>query len=211
MTRIWSRSWSRSRLLMMGVCLSSLSLAACATLGETQPQPAPEMKPPRLPTPAEETDSALGSVRRSGPIPADIQPVLQKAAVSAFADTFGPNTDLVHTEVVGCFASGCLFQVTYRDRCVQRASKHDLFTDAAGARLRTWPGGISQTPPVVLSDGRIQVTWALLISDAPERRARLEGLLGPAPVARPIIVPDVCTATKAAPIQERPPMQGTIK
>jgi hypothetical protein len=200
MNQIWSRSWSSCPLLILGA-----SLASCVTTGGEAEVATPV--PPR-PTPAQETQAVIGAVNKSGEVPADIQPVLQKAAASAFDETFGaPSPDLVQVQSMGCFASGCLFQVTYRDRCVELAFKKRL-TDAANARLRSWPGTIYQTPPVALRDGRVQVTWTLLIADSSDRRARLDALLKPAMVPAATIKPDICAAVSAAANQDSTPAQG---
>ena len=201
MNQIWSRSWSSCLLLMVGV-----SLASCVTTGGEADLAKPI--PPR-PTPAQETQSVIGAVNKSGEVAPDIQPVLQKAAASAFAETFGaPGGDLVQVEDKGCFASGCLFQVTYRDRCVEQVFKRRL-TETADARLRSWPGTIYQTPPVAQPDGRIQATWTLLISDSQDRRARLAALLKPPMVPGATIKPDICAAVSAAAgLQDKTPAQG---
>ena len=206
MTRIWSRSWSAGRLMALGVSLSPVFLAACATTGESE-QPAPIQPPPRL-TPEQETQSVLDGVRKAGDAPADLKPILEKAAEAAFSQTFGPSSDAVMTERSGCSAGGCLFQVTYRDRCAQIAFKQ-LFTDRAMARLRDWPGTIYRTPPIKLADGRIQMTWALLLTDAQASRPRLEALLKPPVKQAEVIKPDVCLNASPAGLKDTTPAQGT--
>ena len=214
MTRIWSRSWSAGRRLMvLGVSLAPVFFAACATTGGETEQNSQLQLPPR-PTPEQETQTVLDGVRKAGEAPADLKPILEKAAEEAFTQTFGPSNDTVMTERSGCSIGGCLFQVTYRDRCAQIAFKRQ-FIDNGMARLRDWPGTIYRTPPITLPDGRIQMTWALLLPDAQASRQRLELLLKP-PMKRPdALKPDVCVnpspAVKPAGLNNATPMQGTAK
>lgn len=209
MTRIWSRSWSAGRLMALGVSLASGALAACVTTGEAE-QP-PVVAPPR-PTPEQETQGVIDGVRKAGDPPADLKPILEKAAEAAFTQTFGPSPDGVMTERGGCFAAGCLFQVTYRDQCAAIAFKH-LFTEQAMARLRDWPGTIYRTPPIKLADGRIRMTWALLLADAQAQRPRLEALLSPPIKQAEVIKPNVCVGANPAPapagLKNPTPTQGT--
>jgi hypothetical protein len=205
MTRIWSRP--AGQWLVLGVSLASGSLASCTTLGEAE-QP-PVVAPPR-PTPEQETQSVVEGVKKAGDPPAELKPILEKAAEAAFTQTFGPSDDTVMTERGGCFAAGCLFQVTYRDQCAAINFKH-LFTEKAMARLRDWPGTIYRTPPIKLADGRIRMTWALLLTDAQAQRPRLEALLNPPIKQAEVIKPDVCVGANPAPagLKNPTPMQGT--
>ncbi|HET6150344.1 MAG TPA: hypothetical protein VFH68_22585 [Polyangia bacterium] len=202
----WSHSWPLGPLLVFAICVS-----ACATTGEGEMKPPDLPPPPPRPTPDQETQTVIGSVQKSGEVAPDIQPILFKAAEAAFGQTFdNPDPSVVQIDRGGCFGSGCLFFVTYHDRCAADAFKQRL-TDVAAARLRDWPGTIYQTPPMKMPDGRIRVTWALLLAETPNRRARLEALLQPAPPVVGVLKPDVCvrlTPASAGVNPSRPPTPG---
>jgi len=210
MTRIWSRGWSVGRLMVLGVSVGgSLAfglLAGCVT--------EPELKPPARPSPEQETQTIVDAVRKAGEAPGDLGKILENAAEAAFTQTFGPSNDAVMTKRDVCSAGGCLFEVIYRDQCAQIAFKQQ-FTANVLARLREWPGPIYRTPPIKLPDGRIRMTWALLLADAPAHRVRLQALLD-APKKQPdALRPDVCVnpgpAGGPAGVKGPTPLQGATK
>ena len=200
---------SRSRGRHLGpLLLVSVSIAACVTTSEAdRSSPPPLSQPPLRQTAAQETQTVVEAVQKSGDVPPDIQPILFRAAEAAFVETFGnPDPALARIERGGCFAGGCLFFVTFPDRCAELAFKQ-RFSEVAHTRLHSWPGPVYRSPAIKAPDGRIHQTWALLLAETPDRRARLETLLHPARPPVGAIRLDVCASINPAP-KDNPAPQG---
>jgi len=198
------RSWS-VRVSFLGCLLSGLSLFSCATVDT----PFEGQKLPKPQSPEEETKTVVGAVQGAGDAPADVKDLLSKAADAVFDQTFGSSSpDAERPGRAACYRAGCLHHVIYRDLCVALDAKRAAI-GIPNARLLDWPGAIYKTPGVRLADGRLDVTWALLVSDPQSDRARLEALLKPAVPEKPIFRPEVCRRAGSADIGIKPTAPAT--
>ena len=200
------RSWSSGALyvgLSSGFGVLLVGLVGC--FAPVDPPP-----PPRRPTADQERAMVVDSVKASGPPSQENKVLFDGAAAAALDGTFGPSLPDANRSAVSCFQSGCLVEVTYTDRCIERAAQQRLSMQPT-ARLRTWPGMIYHSPPTALPDGRLQVTWALLIADTtvPENHAKLDALLKPPTEPRVVFRPEVCGRASAGTVLQ--PGQGVTK
>ncbi len=179
----------RLRASVLGL-LSSVCLASC-------------LPPTEVPTPLrpaqsaqDETRSLVESVQRSGEVAIEVKEVVNQAANAAFAQTFPSTPEAQYTVGASCFHDGCLQHVIYRDVCAARAAD-DVLLRRVGAPLRKWPGPVYKTPGIPTGDGRVDVTWALLLSKPEKQRPALDALIRPPPPPPPITLPDICRQADA--------------
>jgi hypothetical protein len=150
---------------------------------------------PKPKSPQEETQTVLQAVQTSGEVAPEVKDIVNQAADAAFVQTFGPSTPQAERSMSpSCFRIGCLVHVVYRDQCTSHAAD-EVLLERPSARLRKWPGGIYKTPAVRLADGRLDVTWALLLSAPEKQRQGLEALLKPPAPEPAILQREVCTSS----------------
>jgi hypothetical protein len=194
------KSWFVRASFLGSVLLSSLSFSSCATV-DTRYE---GQKLPKAQSPEEETKTVVEAVQGSGDAAADVKDLLSRAADAVFDQTFGSSTpDAERSGKASCYRGGCLHHVIYRDQCAALDAKRAAI-EIPNARLLDWPGAIYKTPAVRLADGRLDVTWALLVADPQSDRARLEALLKPAVPEKPIFRPEVCRRAGSADIGIKP-------
>jgi hypothetical protein len=148
--------------------------------------------PPPPPTPAQETEAVVRHVEGSGPLPKELEATVQTAADQLFAQTFASNP-AVERKQLACYAGGCLERVIYKDQCALFQATERISKDPTAPLFRA-PWIIQKTPPLARADGRLDVIWALLISNPRDERFRT-ALLPPQPGPPTIVPPPACAQT----------------
>jgi len=195
------RSWSSGALYVGLLFAVGSTLAGCATLE-------PDVPLTPRPTAVQEKSLVVDTVKGSGPVVQDLKPLVDQTAASAFAKTFGASSaDVEYAGGVTCFKNGCLIEVTYRDVCVEKAATNRLRNFPVP--LRSWPGVIYHSPPVTLTGGKVQETWALLLPDlaADDNRGRFQRF-AEGKMLDTSIRPLVCATPNTGTTQQPAPTQG---
>jgi hypothetical protein len=191
------RSWSSSALYVGFLFALGSSLASCKTLE-------PDVPLTPRPTAVQEKSLVVDTVKASGPVVQDLKRLVDRSAADAFAKTFGNSgAEVEYSGGVNCFKNGCLIEVTYRDVCTEKASTDRLRNFPVP--LRSWPGIIYHSPPVMLAGGKVQVTWALLLPDlaADDNRGRFQRF-AEGKMIDASIRPDVCSSPNTGTAQPAP-------
>lgn len=149
--------------LVLGPFLS-LSLAACSSPGSTPDarttkqgeSPATDSLKPPL-TPSEERARIHREFAGSGPSTA----LWTKAAGDVFTRWKGEakaGDEKVQYSAPECFSEGCLVSATYPS--MQRFLESSR-SFSESAVFQDWPGIKYRSPPEILKDGKVAVTWGL--------------------------------------------------
>ena len=192
-----------SRALLAGMSLfTAFAGASCGHCPEHDGNKKGGVFPPP-PTPEAERHAFVTRIQKSGELPPDLKPIVQAAADGLFEQTFGrPSPTMERPQPSTCFQHGCIFDVVYTDACVLSAFTRRL-SENGRTPLRRWPGGIYKSPSRPRKDGRIDVTWALIINDAKKDREHFATAVRPTDEPS-VFVPDRCGAGSPTPAPAPP-------